>query len=182
MSYNWSKYFPYAVLVVTCLHFLLLVAVQTYVKVYVGFMRRIMETQCNYSNFSTPCWLFSCYMPYITVNFIWVYHSVKSGIRKAIILLSSIALFALPPLPENNCECMASGLQKALVWRAFPWPRMHVKSQSLIIIGCSINSWSELSLNFEPIQQLALYIADVPEALVNLCLGALAGIQDVLFF
>ena len=59
---------------------------------------------------------------------------------------------------------------------------MHVKSQSLIIIGCSINSWSELSLNFEPIQQLALYIADVPEALVNLCLGALAGIQDVLFF
>ena len=45
VSYNWSQYFPYAVLLVNCLDFLLLVAVVgTYCKVYVAFMRRMTET------------------------------------------------------------------------------------------------------------------------------------------
>ena len=46
VSYNWSRYFPYAVLVVTRLDFLLLVAVvETYFKVYVGFMRRMTKIE-----------------------------------------------------------------------------------------------------------------------------------------
>ena len=55
VSSNWSQYFLYAVLLVNYLDFQLFVAVVgTYFKVYVGFyMRRMTETQRNYSNFST---------------------------------------------------------------------------------------------------------------------------------
>ena len=46
VSYNCSQYFPYAVLVVTRLDFLLLVAVvETYFKVYVGFMRTMTKIE-----------------------------------------------------------------------------------------------------------------------------------------
>ena len=46
VSYNWSQYFPYAVLVVTRLDFLLLVAVvETYFKVYVGLMGRMTKIE-----------------------------------------------------------------------------------------------------------------------------------------
>ena len=54
ISYRFSAYFPYGVLIVTCLDLLLLVlTLGTYIKVYNGFMKRMNETQRNYLNFSS---------------------------------------------------------------------------------------------------------------------------------
>ena len=82
VSYRFGRYFPYAVLIVTCLDLLLLVLVMgTYIKVYNGFMKRMNDTQRNYSNFSSRLGntvmfvLMStsvCYLPYIIASFIWV--------------------------------------------------------------------------------------------------------------